>query len=92
MEKKSGGGRGVVRAKPKCLVTTAIVAATAAAATLHHGAAAAVMPELRCGEEDQVRRPSVSPSLLVLAHHRALPTFSKPNDNILSATSHIVEP
>ena len=75
MEEKSGGGRGVVRAKPKCLVTTAIVAATAAAEALHHGAAAAVMPELRCGEEDQVRRPSVSPSLLVLAH-RALPTFS----------------
>ena len=92
MEKKSGGGRGVVRAKPKCLVTTAIVAATAAAEALHHGAAAAVMPELRSGEEDQVRRPSVSPSLLVLAHHRALPTFSKPNDIILSATSHIVEP
>ena len=62
MEKKSGGGRGVVRAKPKCLVTTAIVAvtATAAAEALHHGAAAAVMPELRCGEEDQVRRPSPS--------------------------------
>ena len=61
MEKKSGGGRGVVRAKPKCLVTTAIVAATAAAeAVLHHGAAAAVMPELRCGEEDQVRRHSLS--------------------------------
>ena len=89
MEKKSGGGRGVVRAKPKCLVTTAIVAATAAAAALHHGAAAAVMPELRCGEEDQVRRPSLS--LLVLAH-RTLPTFSEPNDIILSATSHIVEP
>ena len=68
------------RAKPKCLVTTAIVAATAAAAALHHGAAAAVMPELRSGEEDQVRRP------LVLAH-RALPSFSKPNDIILSTKS-----
>ena len=50
----------MVRAKPKCLVTTAIVAATVAAEALHHGAAAAVMPELRCGEEDQVRRPSLS--------------------------------
>ena len=53
----------MVRAKPKCLVTTAIVAATAAAEALHHGAAAAVMPELRCGEEDQVRRHSLSPPL-----------------------------
>ena len=34
---------------------------------------------------------SLPPSLLVLAH-RALPTFSEPNDIILSATSHIVEP
>ena len=71
MEKKSGGGRGVVRAKPKCLVTTAIVAVTAtAAAALHHGAAAAVMPELRCGEEDQVRRSSLSQAKGVLLQKR----------------------